>query len=249
MFKWHVNLFYICIISNSLLCADDTTFYGDWESGSVVGVGNHNWGVSEVVSPDRFKVIRDNSARQGSYYARVEVRSGDDPFNDGGTERAEVSQPNGVGGEWWEEQIFENMQSGTQIYSFSVKFDSSWKNITNIAHTGAWGIFLQLHGPGGGSPVFALSATDKIRLNRQTTVNNAVPNIEYDLADGTILKGKWIDFVLTVRFDTAAAGFIKVERRNEGTANFAVVLDLKNVITLQNGEQHYIKHGLYRNPQ
>jgi chitodextrinase len=228
------------------------SFWGDWESGTVTGSGNHNWGYKEAVAADRFTILSDGGARQGSRYARVEVRSGDNPLSSGSTERAEVSYPQDASNRI----IYENLNSGTQQYAFSVKFDPSWRTITSSGN-GAWGIFLQLHGPNGSNPAWALSATDKIRLN--TRLGNMTSNgvVVRDLSNGNLNIGKWIDFIVTVKYAKDNTGYITIQRRDEGQSSFTQVFSLTNTPTVQydpnvnNGAvgNHYFKHGLYRNAQ
>lgn len=239
------------------------SFFGDWERGTVSGTGSGNWIRSELVAPDRLTVVRGADARQGEYYARVEVRPNDNPLTSCcvGTERAEVSgMQDGSGG-----AIEENESSGTQQYTVSVKFDPSWQTIIDYGSatgkwTGAWGIFLQLHGPDqlGTNPAWALSATDKIRLNlRVGDIENSTQPKGYDLSNGNVTIGKWIDFILTVRYAADNTGYISLLRRDEGEASYTQVLNLRNTPTLQYSSRinagrianHYIKHGLYRNSQ
>ena len=241
-----ITVFVLMVLGVSSSFAQTPSFYGDWETGLVTGSGIHNWGGIESVAADRFTVINNGTARQGNYYARVEVLPGDDPFKGYTTERAEVSGPNGGDGQDWRNQIYENTNSGIQQYSFSVRFDPSWQTIYDTGG-GAWGIFLQLHGPDGASPVWALSATDSIRLNRQTSLTNSLPNTTHFLTNGSLNKGKWIDLIVTVKYAADKTGFITIQRRDEGQTSFAEVLNLQNIMTLKNDKDHYMKFGLYRN--
>lgn len=229
------------------------SFWGDWESGTVTGSGNHNWRYKEAVAADRIAILSNGGSRQGSRYARVEVRPGDNPLSCcAGSERAEVSRMQDANNN----QIFENLNSGTQQYAFSVKFDSSWRTITSTG-SGAWGIFLQLHGPNGSNPAWAFSATDKIRFHTRLgdMTQNAV--VRRELTNGTLNVGKWIDFILTIKYAKDNTGYITLMRRDEGQTNFTQVLSVTNTPTLQydpnvnNGAvgNHYMKHGLYRNSQ
>lgn len=227
------------------------SFQGDWESGTVTGGGNTNWISLQAVAADRITVINDG-VRAGSY-ARVEVRPGDNPlaccYN---TDRAEVSGMQNANGS----QLFENLGSGTQRYSFSVKFDAGWQTIVDHGY-GAWGVFLQLHGPDGMPPALAFSATDQIRFNmlagditKPTTIGISAPL-------GELNSGHWIDFVFTTKFASDDTGFVNIMRRDEGQASFQEILNLTNTPTLQFDSRvnrgavgdHYWKTGLYRNRQ
>ena len=228
------------------------SFRGDWESGTVTGSGADNWSGLEVVAPDRFTLVHETT-RAGTV-ARVEVRQGDNPlsFCCEGTSRAEVSGLQDAGSN----PVYENASSGTQRITVSVKFDRSWKVITDTGD-GAWGIFVQLHGPNASNPAFALSATDQIRLNLRGGSLATSKVVEYPLKDGSLTPGRWIDLVLTIHFAADRYGSFRIERRDEGVAGFTTVLDLTGVPTLQydpavNGGRvgnHYWKHGLYRNDQ
>lgn len=244
----------LCLLSLPVLGQDN--FYGDWESGEVTGSGHKNWKQLQAVAPDRITVISEG-ARQGRKAARFEVRSGDNPldFCCHKTERAEVLGIQDKN----DNDVYENVDSGTQRYSFSVKFDESWQTIVDNGD-GAWGIFLQLHGPDGPNatnPALAFSATDKIRLNMRTGDIPTSEVVEHELADGSLNKGKWIDFMLIIKFAKDNSGFVKLQRRNEGESKFTPVLDVEGIPTLQydsnvdNGAigKHYWKHGLYRNQQ
>lgn len=227
------------------------SFMGGWESGTVSGTGNTNWRYQEAVAPDRFTLVRDAS-RPGTY-ARVEVRSGDNPLqfccND--TDRAEVSGMQNADGS----MLNENISSGTQQIAFSVKFDRSWQQIADSG-SGGWGIFLQLHGPNvfGAAPALALSATDQIRLNARVGDLDNSGLIQHDLLNGALNQGQWIDFIFTVKFAADSTGFVNLKRRDEGETTFADVLDIANTPTLQYSSSfedgvvmdHYWKTGLYR---
>jgi hypothetical protein len=229
------------------------SFQGGWESGTVTGIGNANWLSLQAVAADRFTLINDG-VRPGTY-ARVEVRPGDNPLAccyD--TDRAEVSGMQNADGT----QIFENENSGTQRYSFSVKLDANWETIVDHGN-GAWGIFLQLHGPDGLglSPALAFSATDQIRFNMLVGDVAQPTTVGISSSLGALNTGHWIDFILTTKFAADETGFVNILRRDEGQASFQEVLNLTNTPTLQfdstvNGGtvgDHYWKTGLYRNRQ
>jgi hypothetical protein len=227
------------------------SFEGDWESGTVTGSGNTNWLALNAVATDRFTLLNDG-IRPGTY-ARVEVRSGDNPlacsYN---SDRAEVYGMQNANST----PIFENLTSGTQRYSFSVKFDAGWQTITDQGN-GAWGIFLQLHGPNALPPALAFSATDQIRFNMFVGDVSKSKVVANDLPIGTLNTGHWIDFVLTTKFASDNTGFVNIMRRDEGETSFQEVLNLTNTPTLQfdpsenNGTvgDHYWMTGLYRSRQ
>lgn len=241
------KLFLLLSISIPVYAAP--SFMGDWESGTVTGQGNTNWAMRQTVATDRFRLINDAS-RVGTY-ARVEVRPGDDPIN-AGTERSEVLGMQNADNSW----LDENEDSGTQQYSFSVKFDSTWQAPVNTGQ-GAWAVFLQLHGSDvyHTNPAISFNATDKISLGTRVGDLATSGMKDYPLSNSSLNKGKWIDLILTIKFAKDNAGFINLLRRDEGQAIFTEVLNVTGIPTLQysslvdNGvvKDHYWKHGLYRN--
>ena len=224
------------------------SFSEGWESGVVspnIGTGSPYWAIleaKELIRPageteggtsNRFTLLNDGGAREGSYYARVEVGKGDNPFVAGntiygldgliccdGTNRAEVTDMRDANGDY----IRESVNSGTQKITFSVKFDKTWQVISDTSpkhNTGAWGIFAQLHGPSvyASNPIFALSATDQIRFNtRVGDLTQSTQSVEYNLLNcgGELTLDKWIDFTITAKFAVDDTGFVTVARRNEG---------------------------------
>ena len=83
------------------------------------------------------------------------------------------------------------------------------------------------------------------------------PKLTYNLSDGTLNKGKWIDFIITIKYAKNTTGYVAIDRRNEGQTAYTRVLTLNNISTLQyspvvNGGvpgNQYVKTGLYRNNQ
>lgn len=227
------------------------TYIIGWENNTVIGSTANNWGYLDAYQSYSYTIITDAGAREGSRYARIEVRSGDDPTGPAGTERAEVYGPRGADNS----TIKENEGSGVIRYDFSVKFDASW---TNFA-TNDFAIFFQIKAPAGvaTNPMISFSATDSIRMKLLSGDQLTAVRTTHSLSNGTLNKGNWIDFRITINYRKSATGYIEVERRDEGQENFTTVLDLRDVSTLcynstVNGGvvgDHYLKLGLYRNAQ
>jgi hypothetical protein len=235
-----------------------TAFWGDWESGLVIGTYTHNWGYKEVMAENRISLLKGTGSRQGNYYARVEVRNGDNPNapSSPGTNRAEVSSVRDANNK----KVYENESSGTKQYRFSVKLDNTWQEmVDNQDGCGKFAIFFQLHSVDNyrGNPLFAMSATDKIRLSMRSGDVTVKPKLTYNLSDGTLNKGKWIDFIITIKYAKYATGYVTIDRRNEGQSAYTRVLTLNNISTLQYSPaikggvpgNQYVKTGLYRNNQ
>ncbi|MFA6433994.1 MAG: Ig-like domain-containing protein, partial [Elusimicrobiales bacterium] len=232
------------------------SFYGDWETGLVTGSGDHNWNHTQISANDPSRITvrpaSDGGGHQGNYYARFEVRSGDGG-GPGHTERSEVVHMKDAGNNI----IYENATSGTVRYSFSVKFDPSWQTLVGDSN-GAWGIFLQLHGDNGINPAWGFGATpdDTIVFGMRAGDVQGESEInrgrDFDLSNGSLNKGHWIDFILTVKYATDNTGSVSVQRKDEGDSSYTQVLSVTNVPTLQYNDgsatgNHYMKHGLYSN--
>jgi hypothetical protein len=235
-------------IQNVGICTP--TFYGDFKSRTINGFGNHNWMDIQVVDQTGFAIIPCDRG----ICAKVRVNSGDDDGGGSGTERAEVvnmqtstSNP-----------LYENRMSGIQRYSFSVKFDPTWKTMTkNYQGNGDWGVFIQLHGPDelGTNPAWDMSANDKITFGLRGGDIDQNPGRDYVLRNSSLNKGHWIDFIVTIKYSATNTGYVVVQRKDEGSVGYATALKLQNIATLQYVKvnnayavgNHYMKYGLYRN--
>lgn len=247
----------------------DVTFRGDWERG-ITGPGN--WTTAQLVDPGRLQRVT-GPVRQGQYAARFEVRSGDRWRTTSG-ERAEVANMSREDGSL----IPENAASGTQFYGLSVRLDPNWETPRGTRDPGgpatcpgrarAWGTILQLHGPDqfpGGpsgtfstSPAFGLNVTNPGASDAFSVSTNAGQldpsdpfrnETTYPLSEGQLNRGQWVDFILEIGWAGDSSGRINVWRRDEGESDFAQVLSMNNVATLQyvgSVEDHYWKHGFYR---
>jgi hypothetical protein len=77
----------------------------------------------------------------------------------------------------------------------------------------------------------------------------------YPFSNGNLSPGHWIDFVVRIKFASDFTGSVHVWRRDEGQADFTLVLSVDNVPTLQYRSSHggvgdhYWKHGFYRSEQ
>jgi hypothetical protein len=226
------------------------SFRGDWET-AITGPGT--WKNRQTVRPDSIERVTD-IVRQGAYAARFEVRPGDDPIHSSG-ERAEVLgmvDPDG-------KPLRESAASGTQFYAFSVRLAPDWQAPAATNHND-WAIVFQLHGPDDlkASPSIAVSVQDQLGISlyggdldaRDRSIRSHNP-----LSDSSLNPGHWIDLVLKVHYAADFTGTVDVWRRDEGGAEFAKVLELRNVPTLQyrssqgDVKPHYWKHGLYRSKQ
>ncbi|HEY8271998.1 MAG TPA: heparin lyase I family protein [Pseudobdellovibrionaceae bacterium] len=222
-----------------------SSFFGDWESGTLTGSGNYNWSQSQISTKSSYTLLNDGGGRQGSYYARVSVaprrcRSC--------VERSEVVQMQDA----QNHPIVENESSEIQRYSFSVKFDSSWKPIVGN-RSEAWGIFLQLRSPN----TFPTRAAWAFNASNTITFRQRGGNLRYNkgkiypLSNNSLNTGKWIDFVLTIKYAKDNTGFFRIHRRDEGETTFTEVLNVTEVPTLQTRDgvvaDHVIRHGLSRN--
>jgi hypothetical protein len=243
------------------------TFWGDWETGLRAGNGVHNWyGDPHIMSskyasyPDSVKkysycfyVVKDDSAhaRQGKYYAHVEVRPGDDPRNDG-TQRSEVIHMQKSNNK----QLWENYKSGTVEYQFSIKLDTTWQ----IIHAGTgWCSFVQLHGDDNngfdGGPAWFVGALDNMVFQAMFG-DGTNPGTSGPRNIGPLNIGHWIDFRIRQKFAYDNTGFIHLDRRDEGQTDYTRMVTFDNTPTLQWGTKgiavdsvkagHYMKTGIYK---
>jgi hypothetical protein len=224
------------------------SFSGGWEHG-LTGPGN--WRYIYIMASDRFQRVTD-PVREGQYAVRVEVRPGDDPCDESG-ERAEV----GVMTDANDNRIDENESSGIQYYAFSVRLAPDWQP-PEPDWDGLWGIIFQLHGPDSlnASPSFCVQVLDQFYIMLHSgdldSPANSLQWEFYPLSNGDLNPGHWIDFVIRIKFASDFTGSVHVWRRDEGQTDFALVLSVDNVPTLQykssqgGANDHYWQHGFYR---
>lgn len=103
----------------------------------------------------------------------------------------------------------------------------------------------------GGQPPFTFRAQDRffIRTNAGDVSGGKVNGKVIEFSDGSLNKGKWVDFIVKIKFSTSQSGEIDVWRRNEGDADFKQVLDVNTpTVQVANGQAigSYHKAGLYR---
>jgi len=211
------------------------TFYGNFESGTVTGVGNRNWRNIQASAPGRISLIKDTRG----IYAKVQVRNYEP--------RSEVVMMQDA----YSNPIYENLSSGIERYTLSVKIDPSWQ-------VPAWSVFTQLHGPDelSTNPAFALEASNRFTFSMRAGDISRNRGAGYELLNGNLNKGQWVDFIITVKYAANNTGFVTIHRRNQGQVGYTQVLNLVNIPTLQyssnvNGGRvgnHYMKHGLYTSP-
>lgn len=200
-----------------------------------------------AVSPLRFEIQNDVFGKRGRV-AKFTVVPGDSFHNTSG-EHSEV-----VLGSWRDTSPFRvSGNEGVEYYRISVRLDESWKSPERNAQGFYWGAFLQLHGPNEykAPPAIALHAEDKFALfvlggDLDKKAGGRLPLTRSDLN-----VGKWVDFVLAVKWAPDLSGWVAVYRRDEGETEWEKVADIKSLATLQfKGKKpvgsHYWKAGFYR---
>lgn len=151
--------------------------------------------------------------------ARFEIRDGDiPPF--GGGERVEVRAGDGAkvheGDERW--------------YQFSLKFDALFKN-----PVGTFWVAMQWHA-GDGSPPLALEVSRNGVLQFANNRTGARTDI------GPIQRGRWVDYVLHVKFSNGPAAYA------ESWVNGVKSPGVHRYPNMASAE-NYLKTGVYRDPK
>ncbi|MCP3803228.1 polysaccharide lyase [Allokutzneria sp. A3M-2-11 16] len=150
--------------------------------------------------------------------ARFEVRDGDvPPF--GGGERSEVSAGGSAGA---------GVKAGDERwYEFSLRFDASFTN-----PRGGWFIPMQWHS-GSGSPPLALE------VDNNGTLHFANNRVNKRTEIGPIQKGRWVDYVLHVKFSPGSQALA------ESWVNGVKQPGVHRVPNMA-GDSNYLKMGIYR---
>lgn len=199
-----------------------------------------------AVAPDRF--VLENGQGGAGKIAKFIVKPGDD-FRSSGGERSEV-----VLGGWRETSSFRvTGNEGIEYYRISVKLDPEWQSPEFDAYRRRWGTFFQLHGPNdyAAPPAVALHAEDKFGLFVLGGNLAAKAGGMRFLSNSDLNPGKWVDFILVIKWAIDAEGSITVFRRDEGAIGWEKVADILSVPTLQYRgtpalHSHYWKAGYYR---
>jgi hypothetical protein len=162
--------------------------------------------------------VVDEGARQGRYAARFEVRNGDDP-SWGGGERSEVAAYDAG----------EVREGDERWYQFSLKFADDFPDVT-----GNFFIVMQWHS-GHGQPPMALEVDHDGRLLLK---NNHTDNETRVI--GTIERGKWVDYVLHVKFSREKRhGWAEVYQDGE-------LVVPRHARSSMSSDHNYLKMGIYR---
>jgi hypothetical protein len=236
--------------------AQQVTFKSDWETG-ITGPGR--WLMTQVKAADRLVRVT-SPVRYGSYAAKVEVRPGDLVY---GGERSEVAIFTKLDGS----RLNETPASGTHFYAISVRLATDWPTPRGTRDGApvtcntpwAWGVVFQLHGPDsyGMSPAFALVVANASMPGPKYTVSvhagrkDLTRNLSWELSKSDLALGRWVDFIVKIKFAQDASGAVTVWRRDQGATGFTQVLDKTGLPTLQyttssSGQPHYWKTGFYR---
>jgi parallel beta-helix repeat protein len=220
-------------------------FYGNFDTGLVTGTGNRNW-VGYHSSAGANALIQSDGV--GGYWAKFTVPSS----GSANSERSEVVNMQSNTG-----IIYENEASGTKIYRFRTKFDTTWQAMNNTGGNGDWAIFMQLHCPDPfpWNPTWALDAHGMMVSIKGGNID-INSGQDFPMSDSSLRLGEWIDWIVTVKYGkTNSTGALKVERKNLGAASYTTVFNNPNIATLAYSNanptvgNHYMKLGLYRNYQ
>lgn len=172
--------------------------------------------------------------RSGKYSYRYEVRKGDYSGVTSKTERAENSGNNDASGHKFGDSTF-----NIPIYeSFSLLLDTSWVPPNETVSTAEeHGVVYQKHKGDGTtldgkqtSPFFAIQATD--RFYATTSVGDGKQGaklltrktFEFG-ANGALVKGKWVDFMIRYVYSQTSTGSIRLYMRLQGQTTFRKVMD------------------------
>ncbi len=236
------------ITFNTLQRAGGAPLTGQWES-------------RDVWAPDRITNVTKPSYPGLAAVYRYVVKPGDKVGGWTG-ERAEFSGMRTAKGVLWEQ-----VDSGTQYYAFSVYIPAGWKapEVDPAAEV-AWGAVLQLHGPVGflNSPPVSLDLLDHYTVSVRggnADVLGSWHGKAYELNDGGAIRAdQWEDFVFMIKYTRDDTGEVRLWRRTDGvlkkvfelagvpTLVFKPTLEAKlpNAMQKRLAGVHYWKQGFYR---
>jgi len=218
------------------------------------------WVSRDVWMSDRISNVSDPAYPGTASVYRFLVEPGDKVGGWTG-ERAEFS-----GMRIGKEVIWDNENSGTQFFAFSVYIPAGWKSPEIDTANDVWGVLLQLHGPLSflSSPPVSLNLTDHFTVSVRGGNSDVLGDWHgktHELEDGGSIRfDQWDDFVLMVTFARDDKGAVRLWRRTNG--KHVKVFELEGAPTLvfkpsveakmPNASQrmmagaHYWKQGFYR---
>lgn len=230
----------------------ENIFVGDWSRPVALG-GPATWRYLHTMGPGAVTIEPDPTSSTGRV-ARFVVRPGDKVGGWSG-ERAEVSHMQDASGR----PAAVNAASGREFYGLSVKVPANWQPPERNARNQVWGLFFQLHGPDDlhASPSVGLDAGADFHLTLHggALINNRRGGIEYPrhyrFTDGSLNRGRWVQFLMEIKWSADDDGWVLVWRRDQGARDFVKVAEVRDVATLQYGtdqpiKDHYWKAGFYR---
>lgn len=200
-----------------------------------------------MTNVDRF-VLEGFNSLLASNAAKFTVKPGD-VFSGSSGERSEV-----VLGGWQSTSRFKvNGNEGVEYYRVSVKLSPDWISPQTNAAGSRWGTFFQAHGPDeyAAPPAISINVDSKFSLFVLGGDMSKKVGGTKSLTKSSLNAGKWVDFVLKIKWASDATGAVTVYRRDEGETAWNTVADITSVPTLQylgtsGVKQHYWKAGLYR---
>jgi hypothetical protein len=202
---------------------------------------------SHNIAPDRF-VLEGVDKVLLKPVAKFTVRAGD-VYRGSTGERSEV-----VLGGWKTSSPFRiSGDEGLEFYRISVKLSPDWVAPTVNSKGHVWGMFFQAHGPNefAAPPAIALRVEDEFSLFLLGGDLNAKVGGRRFMTKADLNVGKWVDFILEIKWAPDSNGAIAVYRRDQGEHEWAKVSDIKSVATLQHKgspipNSHYWQAGFYR---
>lgn len=205
------------IMSNSVPVGSKVIFDGSYDNGGFSAWGSCQWQGTNGACPAQGQapmgaIVNDGPGHETA--ARFEIRPGDTAASGNRTEaRAPSAADVKEGDERW--------------YQFSLKFDQNFQN-----PTGGWFIVMQWHA-GSGSPPLCVQVdkSGNLVLSNNTT-NKSTPI-------GPIQKGKWVDYVLHVKFSGGANAIA------ESWVNGQKSAGIHKEPNMSSGS-NYLKMGIYR---
>jgi hypothetical protein len=196
---------------------------------------------------DRF-VIEHDKNYESRPIAKFTVRPGD-VFNNSTGEQSAVN----LGG--WQSTSRFRVQGneGVEFYRVSVKLATGWTPPEKNSRGYTWGLFFEAHGPNEymAPPAVAIHVENNFSLFVLGGDLNAKVGGRRFLTKSSLNIGRWVDFVLKIKWAPDETGAVAVWRRDEGESAWEKVADIEAVATLQHKgipipNSHYWRAGFYR---
>lgn len=215
-----ILLVFVQVASASLIWQDgyETGDFSNWGSRCTIGANQQS------TDADRYHIASyPEPVRDGNYSVRIRVYDDTaDCWGASNAERTEFMKQEGL--------QFDDGSEAYYVWSFYLP--------TDFVHVSAWSVVTQVHGYAPTSPNWAINMLNDDSLRMSVCTGASLPTRSCSFqtsysAVPTLTRAKWHDFILYAKYRKNATGQLKLWHKEQDEANYTLVRNVTNIITLQ----------------